>query len=343
MTSKTKLKIRKDGAFNTVVATEGIFNNIETQTSGGPEPSITASQKVWVNKGGNDTTGDGTLAKPFLTIQRAESAITDASPTKTYNINVGTGIYDDSFDQKPWVWVIAEQRRQTTISALATIGLDPSFATAGAVGPLARSGFKEITLNAVMDFDLQALGGTGKVKFEIWHCGINQLLTFRARTDDDSIVIESSFINAGLNGSGGSGNLIINTYVGGDIVVDTVGGATVATLWEMANLYFNSTNLSILSPGNLFMRVTLMNIGFWDTSTLTIGGTITTVYSNGIPLRTQVSFVGGAVDSPAFFIRSTDAFSWAYSPGDPTDWLVSSPFTIQQALDRIAAFIGPVP
>lgn len=325
---------------------QGNQGNQGVQGFGGTgEPPLTATEKVWVNKGGNDVTGDGTLENPFLTIQRAMNAIVDASAVKMYNINVGAGIYDDPFNQKPFVFVIAEARRQTVISALATIGLDPTFATAGTVGGVARAGLVDLTLNAPTNYDLTTVGGTGNARFEIWHSGINQPLNFRARRDGDGISIESSFINAGMTGAGSGNSVIINCYVGSDVFI-TTDPNTGATFWELANVYFNFGNLSLRSPAppnSLFLRVNLMNVASWI-STLTVGGALTTVYSNGLPLRTQVFFVDGAISDPSFFIRTSDAFSWGYSPVTPADWTAPPPFNIQQALDRLAArvaLLGP--
>lgn len=52
-------------------------------------PPSSASQIVYVNKGGNDLTADGSLTRPFLTIQAAINFITGASRAKRYNILVG--------------------------------------------------------------------------------------------------------------------------------------------------------------------------------------------------------------------------------------------------------------
>jgi hypothetical protein len=50
-------------------------------------------QSRYVDMLGNNTTGDGSFEKPFLTIEAAENSITDASPTNLYVVVVGAGIY----------------------------------------------------------------------------------------------------------------------------------------------------------------------------------------------------------------------------------------------------------
>src|SRR5690606_30976497 len=46
---------------------------------------------LWVDKNGNNDTGTGTFANPFLTIPVALNAIVDASSAKRYVIHVGSG------------------------------------------------------------------------------------------------------------------------------------------------------------------------------------------------------------------------------------------------------------
>ena len=53
----------------------------------------TITQTVYVQKGGNDTSGDGTFSNPYLTVHKGASSITDSSVSKPYTIIVGPGEY----------------------------------------------------------------------------------------------------------------------------------------------------------------------------------------------------------------------------------------------------------
>src|SRR5579863_5895558 len=64
------------------------------------------SQIVCVDKGGNDTLGNGTSIYPYLTITQAMASITDSAPTKRYVIKVGPGDYTDSFSLKANVAIV---------------------------------------------------------------------------------------------------------------------------------------------------------------------------------------------------------------------------------------------
>jgi hypothetical protein len=105
-------------------------------------PSAFSTQEVYVNKGGSDTTGNGTILKPYLTITKALLSITDNSATKRYGVFVGPGLYAEVWQTKPWVGVIGaaaaangatpDGAMLTEISAPAnTIGFDPSWSGAG--------------------------------------------------------------------------------------------------------------------------------------------------------------------------------------------------------------------
>lgn len=65
-------------------------------SGGSPFPAPVVTAALYVDKGGNDSTGDGTPNKPFLTIGRATDAVLalgDQSASKIYGIFVGPGTY----------------------------------------------------------------------------------------------------------------------------------------------------------------------------------------------------------------------------------------------------------
>src|SRR5258707_612282 len=55
--------------------------------------STLLAQTKFVAKNGNDATGDGSIAKPFLTIQTAISSVSDAAAAKPYSVLVAPGIH----------------------------------------------------------------------------------------------------------------------------------------------------------------------------------------------------------------------------------------------------------
>jgi hypothetical protein len=66
----------------------------------------TQAEVRYVNKAGNDTTGDGSFDNPFLTIAAAMASITDAGTTKPYTVRVEAGVYGDAFTIKNGVYIV---------------------------------------------------------------------------------------------------------------------------------------------------------------------------------------------------------------------------------------------
>lgn len=80
-----------------------------TAWKGVSSPSI--PQTVWVNKGGNDSTGAvGDFSRPFLTVEAAYAAITDAAPSKQYVMIIGAGefIMNNPVVAKPNVFLCGQ-------------------------------------------------------------------------------------------------------------------------------------------------------------------------------------------------------------------------------------------
>jgi hypothetical protein len=70
-----------------------------------------ASFTINVNKGGNDTTGNGTDEKPYLTIGKAMTVAAGLSPSAALPalILVGPGTYTENVAWAPFVWVTAAE------------------------------------------------------------------------------------------------------------------------------------------------------------------------------------------------------------------------------------------
>ena len=73
---------------------------------GGGAPPFTITQLLWAAPWGSDTTGDGSEDNPFLTILHAQTVITDASPTKFYDIMLYPGTYVENVAEKAFVNIV---------------------------------------------------------------------------------------------------------------------------------------------------------------------------------------------------------------------------------------------
>ena len=136
--------------------------------------TIAFDQEVYVAKNGDDLTADGSLGKPFLTVQSAMASITDASPTKRYVIKVQAGTYVETgdFDLKANIYIAG------TDHVFATRIQANSFRMASDFSGTAdnRSGFANCTLIGPCNFDWSAVtSGAGKLYFN--NCSFNSAMT----------------------------------------------------------------------------------------------------------------------------------------------------------------------
>lgn len=111
---------------------------------------LSIAQVIHVSKSGNDTTGNGGQHKPFLTLTKAFSMITDASPSKRYVVRVSAGNYTEAAVALPAnVFVIGEQKEAVRITGPVSMGA--SFNTGSSTDD--RSGFSMVTLLSAADFN----------------------------------------------------------------------------------------------------------------------------------------------------------------------------------------------
>jgi pectin methylesterase-like acyl-CoA thioesterase len=88
---------------------------IDTKLASATVPAI--RHTVHVGKNGNNSTADGSLGRPYLTVQAAIDAISDATMIDQYAVLVGPGLYDEdvSFVLKPNVSVFGTTTAHTII------------------------------------------------------------------------------------------------------------------------------------------------------------------------------------------------------------------------------------
>lgn len=108
------------------------------------------AQTIWVSKNGSDTTGTGGEHKPYLTLSKAFSMITDASPSKRYVVRVSAGAYTESSVALPSnVFVVGESKESVRISGAVSMGAW----TQNNSGSDDRSGFSNVSLLSAANFN----------------------------------------------------------------------------------------------------------------------------------------------------------------------------------------------
>jgi len=114
---------------------------VDSQLRGIANKFASAQIILDVNKSGSDTTGDGTPAKPFLTIQKAIDKTYEYVAVKafTYLVRVGAGTYNENVTVYPAsqsrVWLYGATRSDTIIAGVSAGG-----ATISTTGRLIISG-----------------------------------------------------------------------------------------------------------------------------------------------------------------------------------------------------------
>lgn len=163
---------------------------------GGSGPSATQTQIVYVNKGGNDGTADGSMNLPFLTIQAAMTFIADATLNKRYVISLGPGTYADPFALKPWIWIVGHNNLPTRISGAITFTAD--WTPAGDH----RSGFYSITFPTIVQtFDFNTVSSNeGKLDFQ--SCVFNLAPIFSAFSSINQVLFDDCRFFAGWSQTG---------------------------------------------------------------------------------------------------------------------------------------------
>lgn len=98
---------------NVQAALNELQSDIDTRAT-----HIVTNNVIHVDKSGNDGTGNGTLEKPFLTINAALASITTNSSTNLFLIRVSPGIYiENTIVGKSYVAIIGDSLNSTIIEA----------------------------------------------------------------------------------------------------------------------------------------------------------------------------------------------------------------------------------
>lgn len=312
------------------------------------DPPPVATQIVYVNKGGNDVTGDGTECNPFLTVTRAMAFIVDASPTKRYAISIGPGTFTE-----PLIHLKANVQLIGTSTLLTRLAIpfdinDPSWN--GNLNVDNRSGFVDLSLlTAPLDFNFTTNAitpSTGRLFFVSINFTPTPVFTGNS-TFLSQINIRDSQLFGGYTQNGANVTMFAS-YVGGvplplpqpvitinsivpyDTQVHLIGGGTDGDV--VVNVANGTVPIDPFDLLSFAIKGSLIVNGVAGVSTR-IRATV-----DSIPIRSRVTLIGNSAIE-----KLDDAAGLGYTPANPADWSLGPvPTTVQEALDRIAANIAPV-
>jgi len=296
-------------------------------------PAPMASFIVYVNKGGNDITGDGTILAPYQTIAYAMSTITFAGFGFPVVIDVGPGVYlEPILSIKSNVFINGHGKQNTIIDISGTFTLETGW------DPLLmdKSGFYNIAIQG---------SGTFNIDFTAVSSAQGSLLF-------DGCLFETLSV---INITGNSGGITANqvSFVSSVLVCDILcNDMFIAAL----NCFFTNPNFTLNNTVSLFSIIDNSSVASLTITAITpynllasnsscqllnANGPITIQCSNDfLPIKANITLAGGATIS-----YLNDAFGLGYTPTTPGDW-TAVPINVQEALDELAGtgsgFVNPM-
>jgi hypothetical protein len=287
-----------------------------------------SSATVYVNVGGSDSVGDGSVTNPYLTVSYALSTIADASSDKHYSVLMGPGRYTEaSLNLKPWVYVIGQAYEASYLAVSSgSIGLDPAFADGGN-----RAGLVNLYLNGGtgLNWDLAAIGGEPTPSAVL-------LL--------DLVWVEGSVVVGGRP-QGIDFLEAYDCFLFANVALDSM-------LVQMQGMQFEAalalTDSLAACDGAMSasvvegqLQATSSGAGVvWQVSTTPAYGGWNVTGAGAQISADAVSWPPVAimsVDPASAASRANDAGALGYTPANPSDWAAPAPATVQEALDRLAA------
>lgn len=310
-------------------------NKLQISSTGGGGLLPAVDQIVYVQRGGNDVTGNGSISAPYATITHAMATITDALWEKRYMIDLGPGNWSDSFSWKAWVFLRGSTAGATRLTGVIDIN-DPSWGVPGSHSD-ERAGAQDVAFTGTLtlNFTLQT---SNFGKFFFWNCNMNNTLVITAQNPINQVIIQEGLWFGGittdggqlvLNGvSGQSGNITLNSSTTA-LTFSTYGGA------QNGNLSLNYT----LGPG---ITAILFDTPINGNVSVSGAAAALSATNSSLPIQANISIAGGGS-----LTRLTDAFSLAYTPAVPAQW-AGNPTSLQNAIDRMAALLftlsgAPIP
>ncbi len=259
------------------------------------------SHIIWVSLGGSDTTGDGSIAKPFASINRACTLVRsygNASTTNRYTILVGAGRFTENLVMSDWTFISGFQTEATRVTFA-------SFAFGAEWQPNVdhRGGFQNMTVSGGGPVDFNAaLSDQGKLSFiNVWFA---DAWTYTARTVNNQITLGSCLLSGFTQNGFTYFNVMNCSGVNGtNVVLNATAGLTATTYFRATEL---DGTLTLNSVGANFCDM------IWLASAvagmLTLNGALVHVSGDSTPInfRNGVTLAGGAAD-PRFVLAGAKA------------------------------------
>jgi hypothetical protein len=309
------------------------------------------TNEYYVDKSGNDTTGNGSKDRPFLTVQKAATAIGTASSSadyedvtkRFYSIKIGNGIYTEN--------VTFGTRMVTLIefnSALIVGNITVSFDKGKAAGATTKQ-----PKFILRDGDLRPSFSGSNIPLS----GLNGNLDWSYINGGSSVTCQIHLINTGITGnittslgSGGTNNGVLQVYGSeayvtgqiqitqgsGAIFFDAIGDDTVGFGGATGNCKLQMLR-NVRIAGIVNVAASHTGAQWYNTSFTTASsfsgssGTISADANSWKSYNTNVTTKGSET-----FTLLDDAQGVALTVATPANWS-TTPTQVKQSLDLLAA------
>jgi len=284
------------------------------------------TQTKYVDPQATYTSPDGSIARPYNSLQSAIAAITDATPSKRYLVIVMAGSIAESVTLKNCVSVKGADRTSVKITGDLTLSTDIQYCSISHLDIVGN-----LTINNT---------GTNAASLQLSHLNISGTLDITGRgAGSDSIIINQCKATTAFNIKGLEAYLY-GTIINGNVAIDNNG--TVANTQG----YLTDINLyTTVLLGNVDIESTVATekvyvAGFGGvlspgTLTLTCNTTdVYTVFDSGNYPRGTITIASG---NPT--IEKWDEAQ--YIKAAPVDCLIGT--TVQEQLNELASLVCPLP
>lgn len=249
-------------------------------------------QIVYVTKNGNDTSGNGSFGKPFLTVAAALTSITSASPTKRYVIDIGPGDYSENLTLKANVFLNGHGPLATRITG-STIDINNT--TWNVASADNRSGAADIAINNVATWDFTAQAGNDSGKLYFWNIRTSGAWTATALNAINQMSVQDAQFFGGLTCNGMNTFCSGVAWQSGSIVLNSSALAGVGTTFTAVGGRITG-NITAAWTANLAMTVNLAGLNIGSSTVLTASGASCTINANdgSLPVPANRSIGSGA-------------------------------------------------
>ncbi len=268
------------------------------------------AQGLYISNDGNDTTGTGTIEKPFATYEKARSVAALSASSSTPYLIIPIGIFNITGDMtlSPFVFVSSFNQNSTTFNITGSVVLDASFDTTS----FATVSVENITLVAATGINLTFnTFQNARVSFtNLIISGTPSITIVGSGTNSSGEVVVFDSV---LNEAGSSTTSLTATNIILSIVDSRFGGtitsinnsATTGSLLFVENLDSLNANITIRTTNTNSQTALITGSNLFGAA-LTLDGTQNTVVIDAASYATTPIYLNGASASNIVLISLSD-------------------------------------